>query len=454
MLYPHFLKSRRVRTTAIVVATTTALLGTAACSGGRSDSSGEEQTRTAANGVLDLSECKNYEATQGVTDTEIKLGTTVPLTGPLGHPEIANAEKAYYDYANDQLDGVDGRKITYEIKDDAYQPATAQQNVRELIDGSKVFAISGAFGTAPVLGFWDLTNERCIPNLYVKSGASELGDPQDHPWTIPFVAPYAGESIVFAEYIKEKPEIETVAVLAMDGDLGEAYTFALEAALEGTDKQIVKTESYAISDPTVSTQMGILAQTDADALFIGGLGSQVPEAIDTAAELGWSPLVFVSGPAATSGRVAVAKPSKDLKILTTGYLMDPNDPRWDGEEAMETYRSALAKYAPDVDPSLYNSALGWTVGALTYEVLKSSPKLTRLDVMATARTLQAGSVGLLLPGIEFDMEPTDPVALTQLQLELFNPETGLFQLVDGDTVLDGTETALIDFSEGFAKFLG
>src|SRR5688572_8695408 len=74
------------------------------------------------------------EPVPGVTDTEIVVGTHMPLSGPAsgGYSKIAPATKAYFDHVNAN-GGVHGRKITYKIKDDTYNPATTQQVVRELV---------------------------------------------------------------------------------------------------------------------------------------------------------------------------------------------------------------------------------------------------------------------------------------------------------------------------------
>src|SRR3954468_3610386 len=80
--------------------------------------------------------------TPGVTDSEIVVGTHMPLTGPAaaGYSKIAPASKAYFDFVNAN-GGIHGRKITYKIMDDGYNPANTQQVVRQLVLQDKVFAI-------------------------------------------------------------------------------------------------------------------------------------------------------------------------------------------------------------------------------------------------------------------------------------------------------------------------
>src|ERR1043165_6656375 len=101
----------------------------------------------------------------GVTDTENTLGTHQPLTGPAsaGYSKISPATKAYFDYVNAN-GGVYGRKITYKIVDDTYNPATTQTVVRQLVQQDKVFAILNGLGTPTHTGVLDFIKESEIPD--------------------------------------------------------------------------------------------------------------------------------------------------------------------------------------------------------------------------------------------------------------------------------------------------
>ena len=78
----------------------------------------------------------------GVTSNSIKLGITLPMTGAAspGYNKIPGAMKAYFDYVNAN-GGVNGRKITLVVKDDAYTPTASVQATNELILQDKVFAM-------------------------------------------------------------------------------------------------------------------------------------------------------------------------------------------------------------------------------------------------------------------------------------------------------------------------
>ena len=88
----------------------------------------------------------------------------MPLTGPAaaGYSKISPATKAYFDYVNAN-GGVHGRKITYKIMDDGYNPANTQTVVRELVLQDKVFAILNGLGTPTHTGVLDFLKPTGCP---------------------------------------------------------------------------------------------------------------------------------------------------------------------------------------------------------------------------------------------------------------------------------------------------
>ena len=74
----------------------------------------------------------------GVTDTEIKIGNTMPYSGPASaYGVIGRTETAYFKMINEQ-GGVNGRKINFISLDDAYSPPKTVEQVRRLVEDEKV----------------------------------------------------------------------------------------------------------------------------------------------------------------------------------------------------------------------------------------------------------------------------------------------------------------------------
>ena len=83
----------------------------------------------------------------GVSDTEIKIGQTMPYSGPLSaYASIGKAQAAYFDKINAQ-GGIDGRKIRLISLDDGFNPARTVEQTRKLIDEEQVLLLFGSLGT-------------------------------------------------------------------------------------------------------------------------------------------------------------------------------------------------------------------------------------------------------------------------------------------------------------------
>ncbi|MEE8384742.1 MAG: ABC transporter substrate-binding protein, partial [Dehalococcoidia bacterium] len=116
----------------------------------------------------------------GVTDTEIRLGTTNDLAGTGGTPYgiVTTAMNAYFSKVNAEDGGVCGRSIVLIAEDDQYAPGPALEKTRKLVEQDNVLAIVGALGTAAHLGAVDYLNDPNgdgdtsdgIPDLFVSTG--------------------------------------------------------------------------------------------------------------------------------------------------------------------------------------------------------------------------------------------------------------------------------------------
>ncbi len=79
---------------------------------------------------------KKYDT--GATDTEIRIGNTMPYSGPASaYGIIGKTEEAYFRMINDQ-GGINGRKINFISYDDAYSPPKAVEQTRKLVESDEV----------------------------------------------------------------------------------------------------------------------------------------------------------------------------------------------------------------------------------------------------------------------------------------------------------------------------
>ncbi len=135
----------------------------------------------------------------GVTDDEIVLGTHTSLTGPIAvYSQVPNTTKAYFDFINETKGGVNGRKITYLLEDDAYSPPKAVDLVRKLVEQDQIFALLNGLGTPTHLQVVDYLQEKGVPDLFVASGAIEwVKDPAARPMVFGSLNNYVGKPTHF-----------------------------------------------------------------------------------------------------------------------------------------------------------------------------------------------------------------------------------------------------------------
>ena len=365
---------------------------------------------------------KKYDA--GATDTEIKVGQTVPFSGPASaYATVGKAQAAYMKMINDQ-GGVNGRKIDLIQYDDAYSPPKTVEQVRKLVEGDEVLLTFQIIGTAPNAAVLKYLNGKKVPQLFAATGASKFTDPKNFPWTMGFNPSYFVEGRIYGQYIlKEHPDAR-IGVLYQNDDLGKDYLKGLKAGLgDKAAKMIVTEVSYELTEPTIDSQILKIKDSGADLFFSATTPKQAAQAIKKIAELGWHPLQIVDINSNSVG--AVLKPAgleAAKGLISVGYVKDPSEPAKD-DAGMQRYLDFMQKYYPDGDKASSLNVYGYITAQLLVQVLKQcGDDLTRENVLKQATSLHNVELDLLLPGISVTTSPTDYRVNKQLQMVKFDGE--------------------------------
>jgi branched-chain amino acid transport system substrate-binding protein len=361
----------------------------------------------------------------GVTDTEIKIGQTMPYSGPASaYGTIGRSEAAYFKKVNDE-GGINGRKINFISVDDAYSPPKAVEQVRKLVEEDQVLAIFQPLGTPSNTAIQKYLNTKKVPQLFVSTGATKWADPTNFPWTIGFNPSYQLEAKTYAEHLMKKRPNAKAAVLYQNDDFGKDYLKGLKDTLGAKASMIVKEVSYEVTDATIDSQMATLQASGADVFFNIATPKFAAQAIRKAYDSGWKPLQYLSNVSASVGSVLTpAGLDKSVGVITTAYLKDPTDKQWDNDPAMKEYLAFLAKYYPEAKPIDASNLYGMVAAQTLVQVLKQCGNdLTRENVMKQAANLKDFAPGLLMPGIKINTSPTDFALFDTLSLARFNGTT-------------------------------
>ena len=142
---------------------------------------------------------KKYDT--GASDTEIKIGQTVPFSGPASaYAGIGKTQAAYIKMINEQ-GGINGRKINLIQYDDAYSPPKAVEQVRKLVESDEVLLTFQIIGTPSNAAVQKYLNAKKVPQLLAATGASKFTDPKNFPWTMGFNPNYQSEGRIYGQYI-------------------------------------------------------------------------------------------------------------------------------------------------------------------------------------------------------------------------------------------------------------
>src|SRR5271157_5381939 len=119
----------------------------------------------------------------GASDTEVKIGNTMPYSGPASaYGIIGKTEAAYFTMINQQ-GGINGRKINFISRDDGYSPPKTVEQVRQLVEQDEVLFLFSTLGTPTNTAIHGYLNDNKVPQLFVASGADQWDDPKHFPWT-------------------------------------------------------------------------------------------------------------------------------------------------------------------------------------------------------------------------------------------------------------------------------
>jgi ABC-type branched-subunit amino acid transport system substrate-binding protein len=263
-----------------------------------------------------------------------------------------------------------------------------------------------------------------VPQLFVASGATKWGDPNNFPWTMGWQPNYQSEGRIYAKYILKNYPNGKIAVFWQNDDAGRDQLKGLKDGLGDKANMIVADASYEVSDPTVDSEIVSLKNSGADIFVTDASPKGAAQAIRKVAELGWKPVYFIGNTATSVATVLKPAGLENAKgLISTAYLKDPTDPAWKDDPATKAWLAFMDKYLPDADKGNNNSVYGYVVAQTMVQVLKQcGDELTRENVMKQAANLKNFSTDMMLPGIAINTGPDDFFPIEQMQLMQFDGE--------------------------------
>ena len=358
----------------------------------------------------------------GASDSEIKLGQTMPYSGPASaYGTIGKLHQAYFKMLN-EAGGINGRKVNLISLDDGYSPPKTVEQVRRLVEQDEVLALFQNLGTAANSAIHKYVNAKKVPHLFLATGATKWADPKNFPWTLGFNLSYQAEGQIYARYLlKNKPSAK-IGILYQNDDFGKDVLKGVEDGLGAAGaKLVVSKVSYEVTDPTVDSQVLTLQGSGADTFINITTPKFGAQAVRKAWDSGWKPLHIINNVSASVGSVLTpAGLDKSVGLLTLQYYKDPNDPQWQDDPNMLEWRAFMGRHYRDGDPKDASNLYAYITAQAMVHVLKGCGNdLTRENLMRQAANIKNLKLPLMLPGMLLNTTPTDYFLVKQGQLAKF-----------------------------------
>lgn len=206
----------------------------------------------------------------GVTDTEVVIGCTTPLSGPAAlWGTTGMGMKAWADYINDQ-GGIHGRKIKFVMKDDAYNPTRGLANLQEM--KGQVFAVCGVLGTAILNASKDFYQENKIPLITAYADVRIWEQMPKDKLKYVFIAypDYGDEAEYLTKFAVNKLGTKKIALFYQNDDYGKHAMDGLKKGLaaEKGKAELVGMVPYEITERALGTHALKLKETGADTVMV------------------------------------------------------------------------------------------------------------------------------------------------------------------------------------------
>lgn len=316
---------------------------------------------------------------QGVTDTEVVIGLTTPLSGPAALWGVTGfGAQAWAKYINDQ-GGVYGRKIKVILKDDAYNPARAMANLQEM--KGKVFAVTALLGTAVVSASKDFFFENKVPLILPYGNTRMFVDYPKERLRYIFVAypDYEDEAAFLTSYALRQLGTNKITLFYQNDDYGKMAIPGIKKTLGVMPGkgELVATVPYEVVERALGTHALKLKESGADTVLFYTTMSHAALILKEMAKIDYKPKAIFSFP---MGDPIMYKIAGD--VWEGVYVAAPANsgvPKADREA--DKVAEIIKKYDPNIAGKEYLGVFGAVSMMYVVEGLKRAGKSPTADKM-------------------------------------------------------------------------
>lgn len=323
----------------------------------------------------------------GVTDDEVVIGMTCPMSGPAAlWAAMYLGNSAWAQHVNDQ-GGIHGRKVKVIVKDDGYNPSRALANLTEM--KNEVLAFGCLIGSATANASKDFLLESKVPVVHIHANPRIWADVAPEKMRPLFIAypDYIDEADAVTQFAANKIGLKKIALFGQNDDWGKSAKEGIERGMKGLKgkAEFVGEVMYEITDRALSTHAMKLKETGAEGVVIYGTPTHAALILKEMAKIGYQPKILTANPL-----------GDPLMYKIAGELWEGAYPASSGNVAMPEVESqadrvveTLLKYEPKLAGTKFLGVTGSTTMMLIEEALKRAGRdLTRESFMRAMESLE------------------------------------------------------------------
>ena len=295
-------------------------------------------------------------AQQGVSATEIVVGTAQDLSGPivsLSKPAV-NGMRMKIDEVN-AAGGVNGRKLRLVVEDHGYDPKRAVLAAQKLVQQDKIFAAIGSIGTPTAMAAMPIYLDNKVAHLFPLTGARQMFEPL-HDLKYSFSAPYYDQIRSAMKRVIKDKGLKKICAIYQDDDFGQEVLQGGEQALKDLGMTYAEKTSYKRGATDFASQVAKMKEAGCDGVVMGTIIRETIGVIGTGKKLDWNPafvgttasyfdIIHKLGGAAVNGFYSTC-------TVNNPY---PDDPSPKVREWVAAYKAKFSE-----DPSVF-SVYGWEI---------------------------------------------------------------------------------------------
>lgn len=365
--------------------------------------------------------------TNGITDTEIIIGSSSALSGPTSFlgTQYTHGSLAYINGVNAN-GGVHGRKIRLITYDDQYDPPKTVANTQKLIAEDKVFLLFDYVGTPTGVKVIDMVEEAKIPLFGLFTGAEDFRMPFRN-YIFNVRSSYYQETGAAVDYFVGKMGLKKIAVFYQDDAFGLSGLKGTEIALQKYNLSVVERGTYVRNTENVETALGKISASEPEAIIMIGTYTPLAKFVRLYLERGQNPyfhsMSFV-GADAFAAELSRNSINTSDRIIVTEVVPDPYEVSAKYLPTVREYRDNAAKYFPEDEPN-YVGLEGYVNAKILVKILKEAgTDLSREKFIKAAEALKEFSVEV---GIPASFGAGDHQAFERVYLSVLN--NGRFTLL-------------------------